>query len=100
MTLRSVGWMLLLGSPGIAAGVAMTVIELLPARGQAGDLIGFAILGVGGLGSAAGAFLLTKGEDGIVVYAASLIAFFGSVTIGWVTAAAVSELYTYLSPPR
>lgn len=55
---RVVGWLLLLGSPGLATGLAVTALQLIPTPGPIYNVIGFGGLGLAGAGPAIGAILL------------------------------------------
>lgn len=58
MNRRAVGWLLLLGSPGLWAGLAVTTIEATGADGWGATVIGFGGLGLAAISSAAGGALL------------------------------------------
>lgn len=59
MTRRAMGWVLLLGSPGVVAGISLTVAHLPPIRGLVDPAIAYCGIGPAILGSAVGAHLLT-----------------------------------------
>jgi hypothetical protein len=90
---RVVGLALLLGSPGLMVGVAATVLLFVPTTGMPFALVGFGSLGLAGIGSAIGAYFLTRQIGGTATFC--IFAFLGGVTAASVTASLLMHAVLY-----
>ena len=91
MSRRAVCWLLLLGSPGAAAGVAVTLLAFDPARHLLEATAGQSGFFAAGLGSGVGALLLTMRTPFVLGLMSVVAAYVAGTLTYLVTASAVME---------